>query len=98
MPSSSPVRSRRSVSRIARIRSSTGITRSLQTIVDSAIVSTITMPVAADSPPMNTNSASASCFSAIGSVSTNVSGSTPRPEVHDAAERDRQTNRFIASM
>ena len=41
------------------------------------MVSTITIPVAADRPPMNTSSASASCFSAIGSVSTKVSASTP---------------------
>ena len=55
------------------------MTRSLQTIVESAIVSTITMPVPAESPPMNANSASASRCSAIGSVSTNVSASTPPP-------------------
>ena len=40
------------------MRSSTGMTRSLQTMVESAIVSTITMPVAADSPPMKAKSAS----------------------------------------
>ena len=90
---------RRSESRIERMRSSTGITRSLQTIVDSAIVSTITMPVAADSPPMNTNSASASCFSAIGSVSTNVSGSTPMPaKCMTPPNATGTTNRFIANM
>jgi len=38
----------------------------LQIMVDSAMVSTITMPVAADSPPMKTNSASASWPCAIG--------------------------------
>ena len=52
------------------------MSRSLQTMVESAIVSTITIPVAADSPPMNTSSANSSCFSAIGSVSTKVSAST----------------------
>ena len=62
MPSSSPDRSRRSVSRSPFMRSSTGITRSLHTMVESAMVSTITMPVAADSPPMNTSSASHGCL------------------------------------
>ena len=57
------VRSARSREAQRCMRSSTGITRSLQTMVDSAMVSTITMPVAADSPPMNTSSASASCRS-----------------------------------
>ena len=99
IPSSSPVRLRRSCSRIDRIRSSTGITRSLQTIVESAMVSTITIPVAADSPPMNTSSASASCFSAIGSVSTNVSGSTGTPEKCSTPPKATgSTNTFIASM
>ena len=76
MPRSSPVKSRRSLSRSRRSLNSTGITRSLQTIVESAIVSTITMPVAADKPPMKTRSARSGCFSAMGSVSTNVSAST----------------------
>ena len=39
------------------------------------MVSTITMPVAADNPPMKTSSASASWRWAMGSVSTNVSAS-----------------------
>ncbi|MNC84814.1 hypothetical protein D3C83_03820 [compost metagenome] len=58
------------------MRSSTGITRSLHTIVESAMVSTMTMPVAAESPPMKANSASHGCRSEIGSVSTNMSAST----------------------
>ncbi len=60
-------------------RSSRGITRSLHIIVESAIVSTMTMPVAADSPPMNTSSASVSRLSAMGSESTKVSASTAPP-------------------
>ena len=88
-----------SASRIDRMRSSTGITRSLHTIVDSAMVSTITMPVAADSPPMNTSRASASCFSAIGSVSTKVSGSAPAAgKCMTPPKAMGTTNRFIASM
>ena len=39
----------------AESRNNTGMTRSLQIIVDKAMVSTITIPVAADSPPINTN-------------------------------------------
>ena len=45
-------------------------------MVESAMVSTITMPVAAESPPMKANSASHGCRSTIGSVSTKVSAST----------------------
>ena len=63
----------------ARHLSSTGMTRSLHTMVESAIVSTITMPVAADRPPRKTSSARLSHCSAIGSVSTKVSGSTRPP-------------------
>ena len=46
-------------------------------MVDTAIDSTITIPVAADRPPTNTSSASASRWPARGKVSTKVSGSTP---------------------
>ena len=76
MPSSRPDRSVRRDKASRLERSSTGITRSLQIIVDSAIVSTITMPVAADSPPMKTSSASASRRCTIGRLSTKVSAST----------------------
>ena len=55
------------------------------------MVSTMTMPVAADRPPMKANSASHGRCSAIGSVSTKVSASTvPLGKVQQAAERDRQ--------
>ena len=50
-----------SASRSGLIRNNKGMTRSLQTIVDKAIVSTITIPVAADKPPINANSANACC-------------------------------------
>ncbi|MFO1305139.1 MAG: hypothetical protein U1F54_15495 [Burkholderiales bacterium] len=80
------------------MRSRTGITRSLQTIVDSAIVST-TIPVAAERPPTNTSSASACCCCAIGSVSTNVSGSTAAPwKCRTPPKAIGTTNTFIASM
>ena len=79
MPSRTRERSFDSSSASRFIRSSSGITRSLQTIVDSAMVSTMTMPVAADSPPMKTSRVSPSWRSAIGRVSTKVSASTSRP-------------------
>ena len=62
------------------------------------MVSTITMPVAADRPPMKTNSASASCFSTMGSVSTNVSGSAPAGKCMTPPNATGTTNTFIASM
>ena len=53
------------------------MTRSLQTMVASATVSTMIMPVAAERPPMKAISASAGCCAFIGTVSTKVSASTP---------------------
>jgi hypothetical protein len=53
------------------------MTRSLQTMVDNAMVSTITMPVAADRPPMKASSARDSAPRASGRVSTKVSGLKP---------------------
>lgn len=58
----------------SRSRKSSGKASSLLTMVETATVSTITMPVAADSPPTNTNSASAFCPADIGSESTKCSG------------------------
>jgi len=58
-------------------RNKIGITRSLQIIVLSAIAATITIPVAADNPPINTNKASQGWPSAKGNAKTNVSASTP---------------------
>jgi len=98
MPSSSPDRSARCASASRFQRSSTGITRSLQIIVDSAMVSTITMPVAADRPPMNTNSASASRPCTIGSVSTKVSASIcPSPNCISPAKVIGSTKTLIAN-
>ena len=55
------------------------------------MVSTITMPVDADRPPMKARSASSGCCCAIGRVSTKVSASTlPPGKLHQPAERDRQ--------
>ena len=75
------------------------MTRSLHTIVDKAIVSTMIMPVAADSPPMNTSKARSSCFSAIGSVSTKVSASTvPSGKRSKPPNAMGRTKMLIASM
>ena len=52
-----------------------GITKLLLSIVDNEIVSTITIPVAAESPPKNTIKVSQRFPVLIGKASTKVSGS-----------------------
>ena len=67
-------------------------------MVETAIVSTITMPVAADRPPMKANSASACCPAASGSDSTKVSafiGAGPKYSRPPSAIGS--TNRLITS-
>ena len=82
-----------------RVRSNNGITRSLQTIVDTAIASTITMPVAADRPPMKATSASSGWSSATGSDSTKLSAFTlPGPKCSSPATAIGSTNTLISSM
>ncbi|MNH33918.1 hypothetical protein D3C81_1834690 [compost metagenome] len=49
---------------------------SLDTMVDSATLATITMPVAADAPPINASRANAGCAWARGRLMTNESGNT----------------------
>jgi len=51
-----------------------GSTTWFDTIVDSAMVATITMDVADENPPRNASTASQSCPSAMGTVTTNRSG------------------------
>ncbi len=58
-------------------RSSHGSSMSLETMVESATLATITMPVAAEAPPMKASSASQGCSSASGRLMTNESGVTP---------------------
>ncbi|MNE13488.1 hypothetical protein D3C80_1063240 [compost metagenome] len=58
-------------------RSSQGSSMSLETMVDSATASTITMPVAAEAPPMKASSARAGWASARGRLMTKESGITP---------------------
>ena len=57
-------------------RNNHGSSMSLDTMVDSATLATITMPVAADAPPINASTASAGCACASGKLITNESGST----------------------
>ena len=56
--------------------SSHGNNMSLETIVDSATLATITMPVAAEAPPINASNASAGWACANGRLITNESGNT----------------------
>ncbi len=58
------------ISRVMPRRTKNGTTRLLRIIVDSAIDSTMTMPVAAEMPPMNAKSARPCWCPAMGSVST----------------------------
>ncbi|MDT4818026.1 hypothetical protein FQZ97_511130 [compost metagenome] len=59
------------------LRSSQGSSMSLETMVDSATASTMTMPVAAEAPPMKASSARAGWASASGRLITKESGITP---------------------
>ena len=62
------------------------MTRWFEIMIDSAMLETMTIEVAADSPPMKANSASVFCPAESGTVSTNRSGlasggRTLRPEI-----------------
>ena len=75
------------------------MTRELETIVASAMVSTITMPVAADRPPMKTSSASAGCSAASGRASRKASASVPpSPKVSSPATAIGSTKTLMSSM
>ena len=74
-------------------RSSQGMTRSLQTIVDRAMVSTMTMPVAADRPPMKAKRARPLAPSDKGRVGTKVSASPPVPPKRNRPPRARGRQR-----
>ena len=56
------------------VRNNQGMTKSLHTMVDTAMASTMTMPVAADKPPTNASRAKAVYPSAKGKDNTKVSG------------------------
>jgi hypothetical protein len=94
MPSSRPVRSPPARAPKRRVRSSSGITRSLQTMVDTAMASTITMPVAADSPPMKASQRQRACCPCGQRQRQHEGlGIHARAEVQQPAERDRAARR-----
>jgi len=77
-------------------RSIAGTTMSLQTMIDSATASTITMAVAADRPPMKASSVTQFEPAAIGKASTNMSASTrSSPNVTRPAMAIGTTNRLM---
>ena len=71
---------------------------SFETMMASATVSTITMAVAADRPPMKASSVKVSDFATSGSASTNMSLSTlPAGNVSRPAIAIGSTNRLIST-
>ena len=79
-------------------RSSSGSTRSLQTIVLTAIASTMTMPVAADRPPTKAASASQGMPAASGRLSTKVSAlAWPGPKNSKPPSAIGSTNKLMSS-
>ena len=92
--SSAPVRS---VPRQRGRRSSTGSTSSLHTMLLSATLSTTTIDIAADSPPMKASSDSQRAPAASGRVSTTMSGSAPRGSTSSPANAIGSTNRLMAN-
>ena len=96
--SSSPPTSARLVSSASRRCSTHGITMSFDTMMASATVSTITMAVAADRPPMKAISVKMSDLATSGSASTNMSLSTPPAgKVSRPAIAIGSTNRLIST-
>ena len=74
-----------------------GTTMSLDTMIDSATHSTITMAVAADSPPTKTPTLSKGAFPSIGNASTNMSLLTaPNGKGMSPASAIGITNRLMA--
>ena len=86
-------------SRAAGLRCSTsGSTMSLETMIESATHSTITIAVAADRPPTKTAMLSSGEFASIGSASTYMSLSTaPNGKVTRPASAIGITNRLMAT-
>ena len=74
IPSNHPVKSPPERPPKRWVRNNKGITKSLHTIVDTAMVSTMTMLVAADTPPTNAIKASQPYPCDKGNDSTKVSG------------------------
>ena len=59
------------------VRSAIGITMWFETMIESAMASTMIIEVADENPPMKANSASPCCPAASGRVRTNMSGFDP---------------------
>ncbi|MNV82924.1 hypothetical protein D3C71_1766950 [compost metagenome] len=70
---------------------------SLETMVDKATLATITMPVAADAPPMNASSANAGWDWASGRLITKESGSTELGNIICPARAIGTTNRAASA-
>ncbi|MCY1379825.1 hypothetical protein D9M69_675810 [compost metagenome] len=80
------------------MRSRMGMTRSLQTMVETAMASTITMPVAAERPPTKAASANPPWPCDRGSERMKVSGSMrPGPKCSRPPMAMGSTNRLISS-
>ena len=83
---------------VPRRLSASGITMSFDTIMASATVSTMTIAVAADKPPMKATSVINSEWAASGSATTNISLSTrPAGKVSSPAIAIGSTNRLIST-
>ncbi len=76
-------------------RSEIGMTIWLETMIDRAMVATITIDVADEKPPMKANSASPSWPCPIGRVSTNMSGFEPLGSAARPAIAIGRVNRLI---
>ena len=97
MARSKPLKSVRWEKKGIGSRSNTGITMWLHSMVLKATVSTITIPVAADMPPIKTNNANKGCCSTIGSLKTNVSASTlPSGNCSIPENATGKTNKLMA--
>ena len=95
--STRPTSARSVISRSRRL-SISGTTMSFDTMIASATDSTITMAVAADSPPTNATSVSSSDLADSGSASTYMSLSTlPGGNVSMPASAIGTTNRLIST-
>ncbi|MNI88878.1 hypothetical protein D3C73_1462180 [compost metagenome] len=70
---------------------------SLETMVDSATLATMTMPVAADAPPINASNASAGWDWASGRLITNESGITELGSIIWPARAIGTTNRAASA-
>ncbi len=76
-------------------RSTIGMTMWFDTMIDSAMLATITIEVAEENPPMNTSRASALWSCSIGRVRTNMSGFEPAGRVARPTIAIGRVNRLV---